>query len=169
MEFESRVRRGKALANITNLITTKPSRSASTGSNNPDAINPSSRFQFHNSLDIIGVHWRKPYEVKLKEKRKAVAAESCCGETPRRTKTIIGGEMDKEQRDRTNLNNERSGAHLPRSFKPLLLEGEKSPRSFGSKQHGMSQDFICKQRAYFSEIDAFELPEEEVVSESELE
>lgn len=31
-------------------------------------------------------------------------------------------------------------------------------------RHALPQDFIEKQRAYFAEIDAFELPEEEVDS-----
>lgn len=35
-------------------------------------------------------------------------------------------------------------------------------------KHALPQDYIEQQRAYFAEIDAFELPEE-VVSESELE
>lgn len=30
--------------------------------------------------------------------------------------------------------------------------------------HGASQDYIEQQRAYFAEVDAFELPEEEVSS-----
>ena len=36
------------------------------------------------------------------------------------------------------------------------------------KKPVLPQDFVEKQKAYFAEIDAFELPEE-VVSESELE
>lgn len=36
-------------------------------------------------------------------------------------------------------------------------------------QHALPQDFIEKQRAYFAEIDAFELAEEEVESADQLE
>lgn len=36
-------------------------------------------------------------------------------------------------------------------------------------QHAMPQDFIEKQKAYFAEIDAFELSEEEVESADQLE
>ncbi|KAJ7959567.1 GATA zinc finger domain-containing protein 24 [Quillaja saponaria] len=36
-------------------------------------------------------------------------------------------------------------------------------------QHAFPQDFIEKQRACFAEVDAFELPEEEVASDEELE
>ena len=35
-------------------------------------------------------------------------------------------------------------------------------------EHALSQEFIEQQRAYFAEIDAFELPEEEVQSVAEL-
>lgn len=34
--------------------------------------------------------------------------------------------------------------------------------------HGLTQDFIEQQRAYFAEIDAFDLPEEEVASIDDL-
>lgn len=34
--------------------------------------------------------------------------------------------------------------------------------------HALPQDFIEQQRAYFAEIDAFELPEEEVTSVDDL-
>lgn len=36
------------------------------------------------------------------------------------------------------------------------------------KKHALPQDFIKQQRAYFAEIDAFELSEEEVGSSNEL-
>lgn len=47
---------------------------------------------------------------------------------------------------------------------------KKKPRAIPDRvnKHSLPQDFIDKQRAYFAEIDAFELPEE-VVSENELE
>ncbi|XP_077226035.1 uncharacterized protein LOC143859224 isoform X2 [Tasmannia lanceolata] len=51
------------------------------------------------------------------------------------------------------------------------LEGKKKQRrsmNKGVSIHSLSEDFVNKQRAYFAEIDAFEL-QEEVVSESELE
>ncbi|XP_010554703.1 PREDICTED: LOW QUALITY PROTEIN: uncharacterized protein LOC104824352 [Tarenaya hassleriana] len=57
--------------------------------------------------------------------------------------------------------------------KPLTTAREKRQRQGKRNRDGarqtLPQEFIEQQRAYFAEIDAFELPEEEVTSTSDLE
>lgn len=49
----------------------------------------------------------------------------------------------------------------------ILLQKRRQTKEDGAS-HALPQDFIEQQRAYFAEIDAFELPEEEVTSVDDL-
>ena len=52
----------------------------------------------------------------------------------------------------------------------MSFQKQRNPSSEEDPSKNLSvQDFIKKQQAYFKEIDAFELPEEEVGSAEELE
>eukprot|EP00268_Persea_americana_P054581 TRINITY_DN6265_c0_g1_i2.p1 TRINITY_DN6265_c0_g1~~TRINITY_DN6265_c0_g1_i2.p1 ORF type:complete len:193 (-),score=40.19 TRINITY_DN6265_c0_g1_i2:328-906(-) len=82
---------------------------------------------------------------KIKEKGKAVAVSICSSCPPPRTFKSSSRDKVEEQQEDVNK--------------------KKKPRT---KEASLRQDFIDKQRAYFAEIDAFELPVE-VASESELE
>ncbi|RWR81243.1 hypothetical protein CKAN_00991700 [Cinnamomum micranthum f. kanehirae] len=82
---------------------------------------------------------------KIKEKGKAVADSISSSCPPPRT--FKSSSRDKEEEQQEGVNK------------------KKKPRT---KEDSLCQDFIDKQRAYFAEIDAFELPVE-VASESELE
>ncbi|KAJ7959569.1 1-phosphatidylinositol 3-phosphate 5-kinase [Quillaja saponaria] len=55
-----------------------------------------------------------------------------------------------------------------RQRKAFTVPCRKKQRHMPS-EHALPRDFIEKQRAYFAEVDAFELPEEEVASDEELE
>lgn len=50
----------------------------------------------------------------------------------------------------------------------LLQKQRQIPSEKDVAMHALPRDFIEQQRAYFAEIDAFELPEEEVESVEEL-
>ncbi|KAJ7965113.1 1-phosphatidylinositol 3-phosphate 5-kinase [Quillaja saponaria] len=59
------------------------------------------------------------------------------------------------------------GVSQPKAFTVPCRKKQRCMRS--KSKHGLPQDFIEKQRAYFAEVDAFELAEEEVASDEELE
>ncbi|XP_062092414.1 uncharacterized protein LOC133798211 [Humulus lupulus] len=62
--------------------------------------------------------------------------------------------------------NQKTGENIKETGGDSLSKENTDPTKKGAK-HALSQEFIEQQRAYFAEIDAFELPEEEVDSISE--
>ncbi|EEF41539.1 conserved hypothetical protein [Ricinus communis] len=102
------------------------------------------------------VYSRRQSADKRKGKRKAIAEPMSC--FPALKTQFTGSEMN--EREVTSLS------------KSCVLPYEKKQRQRIPKEddakYALPQDFIERQRAYFAEIDAFELPEEEVASIDEL-
>eukprot|EP00257_Ricinus_communis_P017319 XP_015575731.1 vitellogenin-2 isoform X1 [Ricinus communis] len=124
----------------------KPSSDKGTASASPsrEAFEPHSVYSRRQSAD------------KRKGKRKAIAEPMSC--FPALKTQFTGSEMN--EREVTSLS------------KSCVLPYEKKQRQRIPKEddakYALPQDFIERQRAYFAEIDAFELPEEEVASIDEL-
>ncbi|PIA44922.1 hypothetical protein AQUCO_01700476v1 [Aquilegia coerulea] len=175
------IKRKAALSDITNVFitrSTKPSFSTtksndtSTGSNNTDAINPRFRAQSPDTFvederfEAAKAQIRRSSAVKAKDKGKANAVVASGRLLTGRTKTVGCG-MEKKQLDRNQLHKEHRGVCLPRTCLVPPPRSKKKQCFLASKQHAMPWDVMAQQRAYFSDIDAFKLQEEEV-SESEL-
>nr|DAD26403.1 TPA_asm: hypothetical protein HUJ06_027871 [Nelumbo nucifera] len=197
MEDERRVKKRKPLSDCTNTVSSrisshshakprKHSRSTkaadnnslkydtSTGSNaaeNPGiSISPStpppqqtrsvSSAIHGNNSAILKVYSRTRSEEKRKNEGKAVAVGKASSCPPVRRITRIG--------DKTNEEHKKFGfsktCRVPRSKRKkecFPVPGK------GSNKYALPQNFIDQQRAYFAEVDAFELPEEVATSESE--
>lgn len=93
---------------------------------------------------------------KRKSKGKAIAEPLSC---PPATKIQKIGEKIKEDGSKSLS----KAGTVPRKKK----QGRLPSRKYSSK-NALLQEYIAQQRAYFAEIDAFELPEEEVHSISDL-
>ncbi|KAF5189365.1 hypothetical protein FRX31_021049 [Thalictrum thalictroides] len=172
-----------ALSEITNVSisrrsSTKPSFSTtksndtSTGSNNTDAINPRFRSQSPDNFvedegfETAKAQIRRSNAVKAKDKGKAIAVVASGRLLAGRTKTL-GRDMEKEQLDRNQLHKEHRAVCLPKTCLVPPPISKKKQHFLVSKQHAMPWDVMAQQRAYFSDVDAFKLLEEEV-SDSEL-
>ncbi|XP_015877529.3 uncharacterized protein LOC107413970 isoform X3 [Ziziphus jujuba] len=102
------------------------------------------------------VYTRRHTAEKRKSKGKTIAEPSTCIPTLKTRK--IGEEIKEDGGD--GLSKART---VPRKKKQRQIPSEKDVA-----MHALPRDFIEQQRAYFAEIDAFELPEEEVESVEEL-
>ncbi|OVA12665.1 hypothetical protein BVC80_9017g18 [Macleaya cordata] len=100
---------------------------------------------------------RRPVE-KTRDKGKEVAETVPFSCPPARRIGSIGDKLVIEHRD----------VALSKSCTAVRPKSKKKRRFSLPEEPALPKDFIEKQKAYFAEIDAFELPEE-VVSESELE
>ncbi|XP_050209102.1 uncharacterized protein LOC126659815 [Mercurialis annua] len=107
-------------------------------------------------LEPRSVYGRRQSADKRKGKQKAIAEPMSCFPAL------------KTQVTRDEVNEYR----LPSLSKSCVLPNKKKQRRVSSKEddakYSLPQDFIEQQRAYFAEIDAFELSEEEVASIDEL-
>lgn len=93
---------------------------------------------------------------KKKSKGKAIDEPLSC---PPATKIQKIGEKVKEDGSKSLS----KAGTVPHKKKQRRIPYRKDPAKYA-----LSQDYIKQQRAYFAEIDAFELPEEEVESVSDL-
>lgn len=98
------------------------------------------------------MYTRRQTALKRKSKDKENTVPFSCPPAPK-IRNILG----KLKEDGHNSLSKESTA--PRKKKQCAV-----PAGKDVSMHALPQDFIEKQRAYFAEIDAFELPEEEVDS-----
>ncbi|XP_072961336.1 uncharacterized protein [Typha angustifolia] len=143
----------------TRIDVVSPRSSSSIGSSNLG--NPSGRGTGKSSGrgdEILVTHVCK-VGIAERRKKKSEDVEDSVASTCRKIKRIGN-----------NLNVEH-GDILPCAFSVPSHKNKRKHRNKKALEDGesmQSQDFIRRQRAYFAEIDAFQLPEE-VVSESDLE
>ncbi|KAJ4707365.1 GATA zinc finger domain-containing protein 24 [Melia azedarach] len=94
-----------------------------------------------------------------KEDENTVLSKSCTG----RRRNFFDGDENKED------GNTVLSKSCPARQRKVFGISYSQMKDKHEPQHALPQDFIEKQRAYFAEIDAFELAEEEVESADQLE
>ncbi|XP_021904160.1 uncharacterized protein LOC110819320 isoform X2 [Carica papaya] len=107
------------------------------------------------SIEPGSVYTRRRNAGKGKSKENAIVEPMTCPPMPKRS-------IFENRRDEERITNPSKLCKVP----------HKRCRQTSKQDlpvHAMSQDFIKQQRAYFAEVDAFELSEEEVTSADELE
>ncbi|XP_058110555.1 uncharacterized protein LOC131253540 isoform X3 [Magnolia sinica] len=123
----------------------------------PDSSRASENVEWED-FEQLKIYNRRSIQGKNKGKAVAAAVPSSC--PPARRIRSLGNRL--KSHDDVDLSKTLS-VPRPKSKKKRRHSMPEDPAV-----HVLSQDFIDKQRAYFAEIDAFELQEEEV-SESEME
>ncbi|CAB4301481.1 unnamed protein product [Prunus armeniaca] len=124
----------------------------STPSRPPPISTSSSGTSDCDGFEACSVYTRRQTALKRKSKDKENTVPFNCPPAPK-IRNILG----KLKEDGHNSLSKESTA--PRKKKQCAV-----PAGKDVSMHALPQDFIEKQRAYFAEIDAFELPEEEVDS-----
>ncbi|GMI83278.1 hypothetical protein HRI_001997100 [Hibiscus trionum] len=136
-------------SNLNNNNEKKENRKSPTNKANPSfSLSPSSQTPF------VSVYGRQHTAEKRKSKGKEIAEPlSCIFET--RIPDL------RKKKDGDGDNDISKSCPMPHKKKQRQVKAE-----INASKHELAQDFIDKQRAYFAEIDAFEL-EEEVASGNE--